>query len=79
MDCRVLYIGDGQSAQNRNITVLDILIFCTYMEVFDLEQTRGACSDGFSNHCIFVSPDYYYTKREGFYVELFLLCAFILE
>ena len=33
-----------------------------YVGVLDLVQTRAACSDGFSDHCIFVSPYYYYLR-----------------
>ena len=36
------------------------LSILTYIGVFDLVKTRAACSDGFADHCIFVSPYYYY-------------------
>ena len=38
--------------QNRQLYIY----LLTYMGVFDLGQTRVACSDGFSGPCIFVSP-----------------------
>ena len=37
------------------------------MGVFDLGQTRAACSDGFSDHCITTTT----SKGEGFYVSFF--------
>ena len=37
-----------------------VIHLLTYMGVFDFVQTRAACTDGFSNHCVFVSP--YYSK-----------------
>ena len=32
----------------------------TFMGVIHLVKTRADCSDGFADHCIFVSPYYYY-------------------
>ena len=42
----------------------------TYMGVFDLGQTRVACSDEFSNNCIFVSPYYYYQRGRFLFLTL---------
>ena len=43
----------------------------TYMGVFDLGQTRAACSDGFSDHCIFVSPLLLLLKGKVFTLSFF--------
>ena len=37
----------------------------TYIFVAVFGQVKAVCWDGFSDHCIFVSP-YYYNKRGGF-------------
>ena len=50
----------------------------TYMGVFDLVQTRGACSDGFFDHSSLCSP-ITTSKGEGFYVELFFISASPME
>ena len=42
------------------------------MEVFDLVQTRAACSDGFFRTLHLCVPPITNTKEEGFYVKLFL-------
>ena len=61
------YLGQDSWEQYKKFELLASLL--TYMGVFDLVQTRAACSDGFFDHCIFVSPST--TKGEGFYVKLF--------
>ena len=66
--CMFMYVRSGHYCN----ALANLL---TYMGVFDLVQTRAACSDGFSNHCVFVSI----TKGQGFYVKLFFIRAFPLE
>ena len=46
----------------------------TYMGVFDLGQTRAACSDGFFDHCIFVSPCYCYRRGRFLRQAFFDIC-----
>ena len=45
-----------KEVSERRVTFHEFPYLLTYMAVFDLVQARAACADGFSDHCIFVSP-----------------------
>ena len=51
-----------------------ILYFCSFFG-----QVRTVCLDGFSDRIASLCLPITTTKEEGFYVELFLMCAFHLE